>query len=176
MIAAAVEEQPEFIGLFVSALISAGVLSAAIAGLVAYLNNRRNARIAERKNTADEDNDLVTRYQTMATEERSAKESAVKTVRELLAIAEAQIASLQGTITRLTETITVLQHSAQSQQDLIDSITAERDRLKHEQEKLQHDIDAKSKELLNKQAEILELSYPSAAVRDIRSHMKENNA
>jgi chromosome segregation ATPase len=176
MIAAATQEQPEFIGLFVSSVISAAVLSAAIAGLVAYLNNRRNARIAERKNTADEDNDLVTRYQTMATEERSAKESAVKTVRELLAIAEAQIASLQGTITRLTETITVLQHSAQSQQELIESITAERDRLKHEQEKLQHDIDAKSKELLNKQAEILELSYPSAAVRDIRSHMKENNA
>lgn len=176
MIAAVAEEQPEFIGLLVSVIISAGVFSAAIAGLVAYLNNRRNARIAERKNTADEDNDLVTRYQTMATEERSAKESAVKTVRELLAIAEAQIASLQGTITRLTETISVLQHSAQSQQDLIESITQERDRLKHEQEKLQNDIDVKSRELLTKQAEILELTYPGSKVRDIRTHMKEKDA
>lgn len=176
MIAAVAEEQPEIIGLLVSVLISAGVFSALIAGLVAYLNNRRNARIAERRNTADEDNDLVTRYQTMATEERSAKESAVKTVRELLAIAEAQIASLQGTITRLTETISVLQHSAQSQQDLIAAITKERDRLQVEQEKLQHDIDDKARELLSKQAEILELSYPSAAVRDIRSHMKEKDA
>lgn len=176
MIAAVAEEQPEIIGLLVSVLISAGVFSALIAGLVAYLNNRRNARIAERKNVADEDNDLVTRYQTMATEERSAKESAVKTVRELLAIAEAQIASLQGTITRLTETIGVLQHSAQSQQDLIDSITRERDRLQVEQEKLQHDIDDKARELLTAQAEILELTYPKNKVADIRTHMKEKDA
>jgi chromosome segregation ATPase len=175
MIAAAVE-QPGFVGSLVSALISGAVAAAVIGGFFAYINNRRNARIAERKNTADEDNDLVTRYQTMATEERSAKESAVKTVRELLAIAEAQIASLQGTITRLTETIGVLQHSAQSQQDLIDAITRERDRLQVEQEKLQHDIDDKARELLTKQAEILELTYPKNRVADIRTHMKEKDA
>lgn len=176
MIAAAVEEQPALIGLLVSAVISASVVAALVGGLFAYINNRRNARIAERKNTADEDNDLVTRYQTMATEERSAKESAVKTVRELLAIAEAQIASLQGTITRLTETIGVLQHSAQSQQDLIDAITRERDRLQVEQEKLQHDIDDKARELLTKQAEILELTYPKHKLADIRDRMKEKDA
>lgn len=176
MIAAVAEGESSIVGLLVSVLISAGVFSAFIAGLVAYINNRRNARIAERKNTADEDNDLVTRYQTMATEERSAKESAVKTVRELLAIAEAQIASLQGTITRLTETIGVLQHSAQSQQDLIDAITRERDRLQVEQEKLQHDIDDKARELLTAQAEILELTYPKNKVADIRAHMKEKDA
>jgi chromosome segregation ATPase len=175
MIAAAAGAQPEVIRLLVTACISVPVVAGLIAGLVSYLNNRRNARIAERKNTQDEDNDLVTRYQTMATEERSAKESAVKTVRELLGIAEAQIASLQGTITRLTETIGVLQHSAQSQQDLIESITQERDRLKLEQEKLQKDINDKSQELLNKQAEILELSYPHATVKNIRAQMKENN-
>ncbi|MBA8812652.1 hypothetical protein FB463_000876 [Frigoribacterium faeni] len=37
-------------------------------------------------------------------------------------------------------------------------------------------LDDKTQELLNKQAEILAMSYPHAAVQDIRRDMKESNS
>ncbi|PYY60022.1 hypothetical protein DEJ17_06530 [Curtobacterium sp. MCSS17_011] len=160
-------------GQIASVLISATVLAAAISALVAWLNNRRNARIQERKNTADESNDIVARYKEAAAEERSAKESAVQTVQKLLDISQAQVVSLQSTVGRLTDTIDTLQRSAESQQDIITAITQERDRLQQEQEQLQKQIDEKRDELLQAQQEILELTYPRSVVTDIKSHRNE---
>ncbi|WP_123939255.1 hypothetical protein [Curtobacterium sp. PhB137] len=160
-------------GQIASVLISATVLAAAISALVAWLNNRRNARIQERKNTADESNDIVARYKEAAAEERSAKESAVQTVQKLLDISQAQVVSLQSTVGRLTDTIDTLQRSATSQQGIIAAITQERDRLQEEQENLQQQIDEKRDELLRAQQEILELTYPRSVVTDIKSHRNE---
>lgn len=161
------------VGQIASVLISATVLAAAISALVAWLNNRRNARIQERKNTADESNDIVARYKEAAAEERSAKESAVQTVQKLLDISQAQVVSLQSTVGRLTDTIDTLQRSAESQQDIITAITQERDRLQQEQEQLQQQIDEKRDELFQAQQEILELTYPRSVVTDIKSHRNE---
>ena len=157
-------------GQLASILISATVIAAAISALVAWLNNRRNARIQERKNAADEGSDLVARYKEAAAEERAAKESAVSTVQKLLDIAQAQITSLQATIGRLNETITTLQQSAESQLDLIETIRGERDRLTSQQLELQKQIDEQREELLKAQQEILELTYPKSVVTDIRNH------
>lgn len=156
------------IGQLASVLISATVLAAAISALVAWLNNRRNARIQERKNAADEGSDLVARYKEAASEERAAKESAVRTVQNLLDISQQQVTSLQSTVGRLNDTILTLQRSTESQQVLIDAITEERDRLQHEQANLQRQIDEKRQELLSAQQEILELTYPRSVVTDIR--------
>jgi chromosome segregation ATPase len=156
------------VGQLASVLISATVLAAAISALVAWLNNRRNARIQERKNAADEGSDLVSRYKEAASEERAAKESAVRTVQNLLDISQQQVTSLQSTVGRLNDTIMTLQRSTESQQVLIDAITEERDRLQQEQEHLQQQIDEKRQELLSAQQEILELTYPKSVVTDIR--------
>lgn len=145
-------------GELVSYLLSAAVMAALVTGLFNWINNKRNARIAERKNTADEDNDLVARYQAMATEERAGKESAVKTVTELLGIAETQIQTLKGTVAQLSATIETLQRSAESQHDLIEDIRRERDRLTAALALSQQRVDEQRAELLAKQAEILSLS------------------
>lgn len=151
-------------GLSLSNLLSAAVIAAIVTGVVSYFNNRRNARVAERRNVQDEDNDIVTRYKDAAAEERSQKESAVKTVRELLAIAEQQIQILRTTIEQLTSTIGQLQKSAESQQQLIETVTAERDALAVKADELERELDVKRTELLRKQHEILEISYPRAVV------------
>ena len=161
------------VGLITSTLLSAVVIAAAISAVVAWINNRRNARIQERKNNADEGNDLVARYKEAAAEERSAKESAVRTVQNLLDISQAQVTSLQATVGRLNDTIVTLQRSADSQQGLIEDITRERDRLQQEQENLQKQIDEKRDELLKAQQEILELTYPKSVVTDFKSHRRD---
>jgi chromosome segregation ATPase len=145
----------DVVGLFVSSMLSALVLAALVAGSFNYVNNRRNARITERKNNADEDNDLVARYQAMATEERSAKESAVRTVKDLLTMAEEQIKTLRGTIDQLSSTIETLQRSAESQQELIETVTLERDRLAEALRVSEERVSAQREQLLAKQAEIL---------------------
>lgn len=157
------------VGLITSTLLSAVVIAAAISAVVAWINNRRNARIQERKNAADEGNDIVARYKEQAAEERAAKESAVRTVQNLLDISQAQVVSLQATVGRLNDTIMTLQRSAESQQGLIDAITEERDRLQQEQEHLQQQINEKRDELLKAQQEILELTYPRSVVKDARN-------
>lgn len=149
------------IGYGLGGLLSVGVLSAGISALVGWLNNRRNARIQERKNTADEGNDLVARYKEAAAEERAAKDSAVATVQTLLAIAQGQIDTLKDTIQRLTSTIEALQKSAATQVDLIQGITDERDLLQTRLVDAVKLIDDQKAELLQRQHEILELSYPS---------------
>lgn len=157
------------VGLITSTLLSAVVIAAAISAVVAWVNNRRNARIQERKNNADEGNDIVARYKEAAAEERAAKESAVRTVQNLLDISQAQVTSLQSTVGRLNDTIVTLQRSAESQQGLIEDITRERDRLQQDQANLQKLIDEKRDELLKAQQEILELTYPRSVVTSIRS-------
>lgn len=140
--------------------ISATVIASLITGLIQFIINRRNSRIVENKNTTDAEGDLVTRYREAAAEERAQKESAVETIRALLAISEDQIDSLKSTVDSLTQTIAVMRDAAGAQKSLIDQIIADRDRIKASYENAQLKVDQQREELIRTQREILELSYP----------------
>lgn len=151
---------PDLIGPIITAVISASVFAAVITGLVQYAINRRNARITERRNSVEAESDLINRYKEAAAEERSQKESAVQTVKNLLALAEAQVASLKDTVTTLNRTIEIMTHAANSQQDIIDQLTNDRDRTQDALVKAQQQIEEQREELLRHQREILELTLP----------------
>lgn len=110
-------------------LFGGGGITALIVALLAHKRATREADITERKNEDDADAALVERYRSMADEERAAKESAVKTVRELLALAQEQIDGLKATIERLTATIEAMSHASTVQHDVVVAITNERNLL-----------------------------------------------
>ncbi|UDL16374.1 membrane protein [Microbacterium phage Zooman] len=116
------------VSLVVTAAVSATVFSAIITGLVQFVINRRNSRITERKNTVDAESDVITRYKEQAAEERAAKESAVRTIKELLADSREQVEILNGTIATLNGTIRVLETLSASQENIIKQLTDDRDR------------------------------------------------
>lgn len=151
---------PDLIGPIITAVISASVFAALITGLVQYLVNRRNARITERKNAVEAESDLIARYKEAATEERVQKESAVQTVKNLLALAEAQVASLKDTVNTLNKTIEVMSLASNNQQDIIDQLTLDRDRTKEALARAEHQIEEQREELLRHQREILALQLP----------------
>lgn len=146
------------IGLIVTATISAGVLGTAIGGFVQYLINRRNSRITERKNAVDAESDLVARYKEAAAEERAQKESAVRTVRELLAASEEQVQTLKDTVSTLNNTIDLMSRLTDSQQDVILKLTADRDKTQIALERAEARIEQQKNELIQRQREILELT------------------
>lgn len=151
----------EVIGLVVTSVISASVISAAIGGLVQYLVNRRNSRIAERKNAVDAESDLVVRYKEAASEERAQKESAVKTIRELLAASEEQVETLKDTVNTLNTTIELMSRLTTSQAGVIDKLTADRDKIQGELLRAEARIELQKQELLQRQKDILELTRTS---------------
>lgn len=153
----------QIIGWGIGILLTSTVLAAAVTAVVNWLINRRNSRIAERRNAVDESSDLVDRYKEAAAEERAAKDSAVSTVQTLLGIAQGQIDGLKDTIARLTAIIESLQISAATQVELIQGITDERDHLQVQLVAAVKLIDDQKAELLQRQHQILELSYPSVA-------------
>jgi|GEM_PF-3984836 len=120
-------EGQDQVSIFVTAIISSAVLAAVVSGVVQYIVNRRNSRVTERKNTFDAESDLVVRYKEAAAEERVQKESAVKTVRDILTLSEDQVLSLKSTITILHNTIEVMTQVAHTQQEVIDQLTSDRD-------------------------------------------------
>lgn len=159
----------DFFAQIISSIVSSAVVGAIIFGIFSWINNRRNARVTERKNDADAENDFISQYKEMvasanarAADERSAKESAVRTVRELLNIAEGQITSLKDTIDRLTATIRTLTDAAGVQQDLIDAITEERDHLRATLAAQQAAVDHQKEELVTQQRELLDLTSEGA--------------
>lgn len=160
----AAAEQPDLIGPIITAVISASVFAALITGIVQYVINRRNSRITERRNSVEAESDLIARYKEAAAEERSQKESAVQTVKNLLGIAEAQVLSLKDTVTTLNRTIEVMSLTASNQQDIIDQVTQDRDRTKQALEQAERQIEEQREELLRHQREILELTYPRGDV------------
>lgn len=151
---------PDIIGPVITAVISASVVAAIITGLVQYMINRRNSRITERKNSVEAESDLINRYKEAAAEERNQKESAVETVKNLLALAEAQVASLKDTVATLNRTIEVMSLAANSQQDIIDQLTLDRDRTQEALRQAERQIEAQREELLRHQREIMELQLP----------------
>ncbi len=139
-------------------VITTGVIAALITAGVQVFMGRRNARIQERKNAVDAESDLVVRYRDAASEERAQKESAVRTIRDLLSASEAQVASLKGTVVALNETIELMSRLSNSQKDIIKRLETERDRteeLRVQAEKLR---DEKIEELRKAQVEILALT------------------
>lgn len=114
--------------LIITAAVSATVFSAIITGLIQFVINRRNSRVTERKNTVDAESDVIVRYKEQAAEERAAKESAVRTIKELLADSREQVEILNGTVATLNGTIRVLENLSASQQDIIKQLTDDRDR------------------------------------------------
>lgn len=165
--------EPNIVGIIITAVASASVFAALITGLVQYLVNRRNSRITERKNTVDAESDLVTRYKEAAAEERAAKESAVQTVRDLLSIAERQVESLKGTVAALNGLIENLNLAANAQQEIIDSLTAERDRSQAALSQALTQIEDQKNQLLRHQQEILELTFPKEKIKELRQHIEQ---
>lgn len=115
----------EIIGL----LAGSGVVAAIVTSGSNLITNRRNARVSERKNVADEENDLVSRYQLMAQEERAAKESAVKEAREMLTLAREQNNTLQEALNGLNRIVSDLRVTQGVQLEAIEGITKDRDRI-----------------------------------------------
>lgn len=160
--AAAAETPPDEAGNFIATLftqvITTGVIAALITTAAQVILGRRNARIQERKNAIDAESDLVTRYKDAATEERAAKESAVRTIKELLSASEATVASLKSTVVALNETIELMNKLTDSQKDIIIRLESERDRLDAERIAAEKLRDEKIEELHKAQVAILELT------------------
>jgi len=149
-------------------VITTGVIAALITAGVQFFINRKNSRIQERKNAVDEGSDLVLRYKDAAGEERAQKESAVKTVRELLVASEAQVTSLKETVKTLTETIQLMSSFSDSQKDIISRLEVERDRTAAQLAATEKLRDEKIAELRAAQIKILEMTMgPEEAERHI---------
>lgn len=164
--AAAAETPPDEAGNFVATLftqvITTGVIAALITTTAQIIVGRRNSRIQERKNAIDAESDLVTRYKDAASEERAAKESAVRTIKDLLAASEVQVASLKSTVVALNETIQQMSSISDSQKGIILRLETERDRLEAERISAEKLRDEKIEELRLAQVEILELTRSHA--------------
>jgi len=167
----AATDTQSIISVLVTSSVIAAVGSATVTGIVQYRINKNNARITERKNDVDADSGLIDRYKEAAAEERSQKESAVKTVQDLLDIAEQQVTSLKSTIQTLNETITNLNTMANTQKSIIDQLTAERDRSVTALQTAMTQIDEQREKLVHHQQEILELTYPRSKVDELRGKM-----
>jgi chromosome segregation ATPase len=153
------------VSLVTTAVISASVFTALITGIIQYLINRRNSRITERKNSVEAESSLVTRYKEAAAEERTQKESAVETIKNLLGIAESQVDSLKSTILTLNTTIEIMTKMANAQQDIIDQLTSDRDRTKNALELAVAQIDKQKELLVKHQKEIEALAAPIEKAR-----------
>lgn len=159
LFAEAAESSPlaEIVPILTGAVLSATVFSALITGFVTFLVNSRNSRITERKNTTDAESDVVVRYKEAASEERQQKESAVKTIKELLAESREQVSALKSTVATLTNTITLMESLTTSQNDMIVQLTVDRDRTQAALERAEARILIQKDELKRKQEEITEL-------------------
>ena len=159
LIAEAAESSPmaELVPILTGAVLSATVFSALITGFVTFLVNSRNSRITERKNTTDAESDVVTRYKEAASEERQQKESAVKTIKELLAESREQVSALKSTVSTLTNTIALMESLTTTQNDMIVQLTVDRDRTQAALERAEARILLQKDELKRKQEEITEL-------------------
>lgn len=147
----------DVVSLVITSVVSATVFSAIITGLVQYLINRRNSRITERKNTQDAESDVVNRYKEQASEERAQKESAVKTIKELLSESKEQVLALKSTVETLTNTITLLENLTTSQNDMILQLTSDRDRTQAALDRAEARIEEQKTQLRAKQQEIQDL-------------------
>ena len=154
----------DVISMIITSVVSATVFSALITGLVQFLMNRRNSRVTERKNAVDEESDLVSRYKEAAGEERAAKESAVRTIKELLENSQEQIVSLKGTVETLNNTIQLLENLAVTQKDVIAQLTSDRDRTQAALDRAEERIKEQTDELIQKQKEIQKL-YEQSRVK-----------
>lgn len=144
----------DVVSLVITSVVSATVFSALITGLVQFLINRRNSRITERKNSVDAESDLVARYKDAASEERLQKESAVRTIKELLSDSKEQIAALKSTVDTLTNTIKLMESLAISQKDVISQLTEDRDRTQVALERAEARVQEQREQLRQKQEEI----------------------
>ncbi|URP22179.1 hypothetical protein SEA_BIG4_95 [Microbacterium phage Big4] len=145
------------VSIIITAAVSATVFSAIITGLVQFVINRRNSRITERKNTMDAESDVVNRYKEQAAEERAAKESAVRTIKELLADSREQVEILNGTVTTLNGTIKMLENLSASQEDIIKQLTDDRDRTREALKLAELRVQEQRDQLASKQQEIQDL-------------------
>jgi len=141
-------ESQDIISVVVGAIISASVFSAIVTGVIQFLINRRNSNVQERKNDVDEESDLVNRYKEAAIEERSQKESAVRTIQHLLDMADKQVVSLRETVATLNQLIITLTKSADTQKEIIDSLTRERDRSVNDLREAMEQIDEQRTQLV----------------------------
>lgn len=174
-LALAADEAPagqDIVSLVITAIISASVFAALVTGITQYIINRRNSRIAERKNSVDIESDHIRRYKEQAIEERNAKESAVTTVKNVLSIVEQQVESLKNTITTLNNTIEIMSHAANSQQEIIDQLTVERERQETALHHAMEQLEMQRAEVMRLQREILDITYPQAELDRLRAQLE----
>lgn len=174
-VTAATADAQNIISLVLTAVVSASVFGALISGVVQYVINKRNSRITERKNTVDTESELISRYKEAAAEERLQKESAVSTVKSVLAIAEKQVESLKTTVTVLNQTIELLKKTATAQQEVIDKLTDDRDRAQVDLLTAQREISQQRGQLNKLQTEILELTYPRHEINRLTKSLDDEN-
>jgi uncharacterized membrane protein YccC len=148
---------PQILSIIIGAVVSSTVFAAIVSGIFQFFNNKRNARILERKNEADTHNDVIQRYKEAAAEERQAKESAVRLMQNLLELAEDQIVGLKDTVQRLTSTIQVMGEAAGVQEGIIQQLTEDRDRVQRALDMAEQRLAAQKEELIRSQQEILDL-------------------
>ena len=176
---------PEGLRLLFTGLLSAPVLVGAGAGGLKLWQARKDRRVTERKDVRDEDNDLVQHWKQAAenaqrtgaemvksaqeesdrrvSAERASKESAIRTVRELLDLQELQNTALRDTITRLTAAIEQLTAAGGAASSLVVSLREERDEM---QRKLQAAMDRVARltaQLMDRQRDLLGADTPDTA-------------
>lgn len=114
--------------LLITATVSASVVASLITNLFQFLISRKNARITERRDSLDAESDVVLRYKEQAGEERAQKESAVRTIKDLLSESKQQVSALASTVETLTNTIKLLETLTTTQSTMIVQLTQDRDR------------------------------------------------
>lgn len=167
--AATTDPAPEvtILGVVLTSVLSTTVIGALIAGIFGYINNKRNARIAERRNDLDANEGLIGRYKEAAAEERAQKESALETVNNMLTIAQGQAEALRGTVATLNLTIQSMKQAADAQQDLIDTLTKDRDRIEASLATAMAEIERQKDELIRRQKEILAMTDKAISLPEV---------
>lgn len=163
----------EGVRLVLTSVFSAPLLLGAGAGMFKLRQSRKERRLAERKDTHTEENDLVAHWkqaaenaqkqvsdaqksgQELVVAERASKDSAIQAVKQLLDIQEAQNAGLRDTIQRLSDAIERLTTAGGAASQLVADLRAERDLLQRQLEHAMQEVARLTQELARRQRDLL---------------------
>lgn len=175
----------EFQRTLFTGLLSAPVLVAIGAGGMKFRQARKDGRLKLRTDAQDADNDLVEHWKAAAENaqtsgaaalkaaqdeaerrvaaERASKESAIRTVRELLELQEAQNTALRDTIDRLTRAIEQLTTAGGAASELVQQLRDERDQLQQKLDAAMRRVAMLTSQLMAKQRDLLGVDDASTA-------------
>jgi len=174
----------EGVRLVLTTVFSAPILLGAGAGILKLSQSRKERRLAERKDTHTEDNDLVAHWkaaaenaqqagQDLVVAERESKQSALQAVKDLLDIQEAQNTGLRDTITRLSAAIERLTAAGGAASELVAELRADRDSLQRRLEQAMQEVARLTAELMRRQKDLLGPEDASTAeLRALDEHLQ----